>query len=362
MKTIISTPQNPALNRLDDVVVTVSSLLMVAVSSIPALLMARIAKRVKERIKRRRERKDKSEDEGNDKGGGLKEEVAYWAKRGAAVAACVMLYRAIMNSRASHRYRKFFKNLPFWNSFFRYVDFTIVDASEPGRRQVTPFEQKVLAIVPHGLMPYPLALAALSPEAERTAFGRFRVVAATAARFVLPGLALFIRSIDGVDASRASVDAAMGEGQSIAVSPGGIDEMFINYPSEGWSKHEEGAVLANRKGFLRLCLKHSVPVVPIFCFGASNMMRRVNVPGAEALSKVLKASIILIYGRMGFPVPFRTNLRYVMGNPIWPVEGMDEEVNVEGMHEAFTEEIHRIFEEHKEIYEKSWEGKELRIV
>ncbi|GMI06133.1 hypothetical protein TrRE_jg1859 [Triparma retinervis] len=157
-----------------------------------------------------------------------------------------------------------FKNLPIWRSFHRYVDYTVVDASR--RRQVTPFEQKVLGIVPHGLMPYPLALAAASPEAERSAFGRFRVVAATATK-VLPGLAAFIRSIDGVDASRASVDAAMAAGQSIAVAPGGIEEMFVGFPSRGWEKGEEGALLSSRRGFLKLCVKHGVPAVP----GASSV-------------------------------------------------------------------------------------------
>jgi len=229
------------------------------------------------------------------------------------------------------------------------------------RRQVSPLQQKVLAIVPHGLMPYPLALAAASPEAEHSAFGRFRVVAATATK-ILPGLATFIRSIDGVDASRASVDEAMAAGQSVAVAPGGIEEMFVGYPSSGWVKREEGALLSNRKGFLRLCAKHGVPAVPVFAFGASKMMRRLNVPGAEALSKLLRASVIVIYGRLGLPIPFRTRLWYVMGDPIWPREGRDVEENVEEMHGAFCDEIYRVFNEYKGVYDDRWDDKELRVV
>jgi hypothetical protein len=304
--------------------------------------------------KKERENKEGAEDED-----GKKERENYiWVwKRAAAVVGCMILYRAFVNSRASQRYRTWFKHLPIWRSFHRYVDYTIVDASR--RRQVSPLEQKVLGIVPHGLMPYPLALAAASPEAERSAFGSFRVVAATATK-VLPGLAAFIRSIDGVDASRASVDAAMAAGQSMAVSPGGIEEMFIGCPSRELEKGEEGALLSNRKGFLRLCVKHGVPAVPVFAFGASKMMRRLNVPGAETLSKMLRASVIVIYGRLGLPIPFRTKLWYVMGDPIWPNEGMVEEENVESMHSAFCEEIHRIFEENKGIYDESWEGKTVR--
>ena len=159
-----------------------------------------------------------------------------------------------------------------------------------------------------------------------------------------------------MDASRSSVDEALAGGDSVGVAPGGIEEMFQGYPKAGWGKDEEAALLKSRKGFIRLAKKHDLPVVPVFCFGASKLMRRLDLPFAEALSKLLRASLVLVYGRLGLPVPYRAKLLYVMGNAIRPRAGE----SVDEMHLRFCTELKRVFDEYKQEF--GWDRKSLRIV
>jgi len=57
----------------------------------------------------------------------------------------------------------------------------------------------------------------------------------------------------------------LADGKRIAVVPGGIEEIFEGYPKSSAHPNEEYAIV--RKGFLRLAVKHGIPVVPIYCFG-----------------------------------------------------------------------------------------------
>lgn len=179
-------------------------------------------------------------------------------------------------------------------------------------------------------MPYSLALSALNSDMERI-WGKMRVVAAGATR-ILPGLAQFIRGIDGVNADRVCVDKALTQGNSIAVSPGGISEMFLSYPKPGISVNQEIAQLSNRKGFIRLSHKHGIPVIPCYVFGSSKLMKRMDFYGAEWLSRIFRASLTVIWGRWGLPVPFRVvgGLVYVVGRVIYPGRNVEEVRTFEG--------------------------------
>ena len=145
--------------------------------------------------------------------------------------------------------------------------------------------------------------------------------------------------------------------------------MFEGYPKPpNTHPNDECALLKSRKGFIRMAIHHQVPVIPVYCFGASNMLRRLNFPVLEKISKLLKISICLFYGMWGLPIPFRQRLLYVIGKPIFPptlMRGMEANDNyrfdqqVDEMHEQFCEELIRIFDKYKESY--GWENKRIQI-
>jgi 2-acylglycerol O-acyltransferase 2 len=90
----------------------------------------------------------------------------------------------------------------------------------------------------------------------------------------------------GIDAKEESVSKAIKDGCSVSICPGGIAEMFWGYPKEGCLPREEYAFLQSRKGFIRMAMKHGVPVVPVYCFGNTHAMHKARMPRAlEALSR-----------------------------------------------------------------------------
>lgn len=113
-------------------------------------------------------------------------------------------------------------------------------------------------------------------------------------------------------------------------------------------------------------MQHSVPVVPVYCFGATKMFRRLNLPILERLSNLIRASIVVFYGVWGLPIPFRQKLLYVIGDAVFPPTVLDtdsgelREQAVDEMHKQFCDELLRIFERNKDSY--GWNHKTLKLL
>jgi hypothetical protein len=246
----------------------------------------------------------------------------------------------------------------------------------------------LFAFVPHGIFPFGIAFGVLPEIAARRAFGYFRPIAATATRF-FPIVSDLLQWVDVIDASRDNVHRALSSSSTtttlpsvsssseygnfrrrVGLVPGGIAEIFQGYPKPNTHPDEEYAII--RKGFLRMALQHNVAVVPVYCFGATKMMRRLQLPAiVEQLSNWYRISICIFYGVCGLPIPYRQRLLYVMGNPIVPPSSssssssasnllLNEAAQVDDMHKQFCDELHRIFDRHKEAY--GWGQKSLQLI
>ncbi|XP_047608738.1 2-acylglycerol O-acyltransferase 2 [Phacochoerus africanus] len=123
-------------------------------------------------------------------------------------------------------------------------------------------------------------------------------------------------------------------------------------------------VLRNRKGFIRLALRHGAALVPIFSFGENDIFDQVeNSPGSwlrwgqDRLQRIMGISLPLFHGRgcvfqhsFGF-LPYRRPITTVVGTPIevqkTPNPSQEE---VDGLHQRYLKELSRLFEAHKLKY------------
>lgn len=136
------------------------------------------------------------------------------------------------------------------------------------------------------------------------------------------GFGQLISAIGGIDARPRDVSKAIKEGYSVGICPGasaalstpppvlhtpvhhrshptiqsnpnpagGIAEMFWGFPKEGCLPREEYAFIQSRKGFVRMAMKHGVPIVPVYCFGNTHAMHKARTPWIlEALSRCVPA-------------------------------------------------------------------------
>ena len=99
-------------------------------------------------------------------------------------------------------------------------------------------------------------------------FGRTRPLHGTAhdALMAAPGIGAYFRRMGVLPAAPDSMSAALAAGHDVALWPGGeIDSL------RPWTKRDE-AILAGRKGFVRLAIRTGVPIVPIATVGGPDAM------------------------------------------------------------------------------------------
>jgi 1-acyl-sn-glycerol-3-phosphate acyltransferase len=99
-------------------------------------------------------------------------------------------------------------------------------------------------------------------------FGQQRPLHGTAhdALMALPGVGRFFRSMGVLPAAPDSIMSALAAGRDVALWPGGeVDAL------RPWSERDR-AVLAGRKGFVKVAIRAGVPIVPIATVGGADAM------------------------------------------------------------------------------------------
>lgn len=255
-----------------------------------------------------------------------------------------------------------FRKWAIWKVWCRFVAFEVWKDSKDSSSGAYDHlkSQAISAFVPHGIFPFAIGVGGI-PDMARQAFGQFRIMVATATN-LFPIVRDVISLVNAVDASRPTVNRALQQGDSIGLVPGGIPEIFEGYPKPLSHPVDEFSIVP--KGFLKMALRHKLPVLPIYCFGGTKMLKRLPLPDiVERISLMLRISICLFFGRFGLPIPFRQRLFYVMGDPIQPPADKNvtnESEAVDALHQQFCEELMRLFEKHKEVY--GWGHKTLHLL
>ena len=99
-------------------------------------------------------------------------------------------------------------------------------------------------------------------------FGQERILHGTAHDVLMaaPGVGAYFRKMGVLPAAPDSIAAALAAGRDVALWPGGeVDSLRT------WGQRDE-AVLAGRKGFVRMAINAGVPIVPISTVGGPDSM------------------------------------------------------------------------------------------
>jgi 1-acyl-sn-glycerol-3-phosphate acyltransferase len=167
-------------------------------------------------------------------------------------------------------------------------------------------------------------------------FGDERTLHGTAhdALMAAPGIGGYFRRMGVLPAAPDSISAALAEGHDVALWPGGeIDSL------RPWTKRDE-AILAGRKGFVRMAIKTGVPIVPISTVGGPDSMpvltRGRTLAKTLQLDKLARIKVMPIaisapwgLGPAMLPeIPFPTKIRTAFQEPITlskdPAKASDE--------------------------------------
>jgi 1-acyl-sn-glycerol-3-phosphate acyltransferase len=137
-----------------------------------------------------------------------------------------------------------------------------------------------------------------------------------------PGVGDYFRKMGVLPAAPDSISAALAEGRDVALWPGGeVDSL------RPWAERDR-AVLAGRKGFVRMAIASGVPIVPVATVGGPDSMpvlfRGRRIASALQLDKVarLKMFPITLSAPWGIApaalpeIPLPTKIRTAFQEPI----------------------------------------------
>ncbi|XP_069042865.1 2-acylglycerol O-acyltransferase 1 [Lepisosteus oculatus] len=119
----------------------------------------------------------------------------------------------------------------------------------------------------------------------------------------------------------------------------------------------------NRKGFIKLALKHGAHLVPVFSFGENELFDQMENPtgsalraAQERLQKVMGIALPLFHARGVFQysfglLPYRQPVHTVVGRPI-PVEQNlnPSREEIDALHGLYLDSLSQLFEENKAQY------------
>ncbi|RNF25886.1 putative diacylglycerol acyltransferase [Trypanosoma conorhini] len=164
--------------------------------------------------------------------------------------------------------------------------------------------------------------------------------------FNVPIIRDFNLSLGALSVTRAAIGASISRGNSPLIVIGGQAELLLTKRSDMVM-----SVVTYHHGFVRLALRHKVPLVPLISFAEQNVLDIVPAPKLQrATLKLLGFPFPIIpHGRWLLPLPHRTPLTLVVGSPlpIPPGASADNPNDVVTLADAYFAALRTLFYKHR---------------
>lgn len=208
-------------------------------------------------------------------------------------------------------------------------------------------QQLICCWHPHGMYVVTPFIFHSSQPRDRNSliYGYFTAVAA--AVFQVPFFREALMLVNARIADQRTIDSLLAEGRSVFLCPGGIHEQLATDPCQ------ERAFFPPNLGFVRLAIKHGVPLVPTYNFGENQLY---DVPDwSRGFSAFLKrqfgVGIPLGIGRGGLPfVPKKGHITVRIGElvEVGPARSDPSEAEVLSVFRHYCAELSALFHAHKD--------------
>ena len=246
------------------------------------------------------------------------------------------------------------RGLPLWGWFERRFNLRLVPQGklEPGQRYI-------MGLHPHGILPFGGMVALGGKLFERAYPGvDFRVLAATFCYYI-PIYRDILLFGGAIDAARYSAKAALADGRSLALVPGGATEALYAFDDH------DVVYIKKRYGFIKLAVETGASLVPIFSFNENNTFGVLGVD--NRLLATFKRKFQAIFG-ISLPlitniIPRKTKITVLVGDPIAVVKKENPTRDeVKAVLDQYISALTKLYNENREEYNVPPTKPELEVM
>lgn len=214
---------------------------------------------------------------------------------------------------------------PWVHKLARYHDYKVF-----GLKHI-PEEGPAIIAVTHSLATYDISLLFHTIFESK---GRFVRPLADHFFFRVPYLGEFIEDFVGaVEGNPANAEELVAQGELIGVAPGGMREA-LRPSSERYQIRWE-----NRRGFVRLAMKHQIPLILAVCPKADDLYEIYPSPLTKWAYKTFKAPLAVARGLGLSAIPKPAKLTHFLSEPMYPPPAPEDPVEFEKALKAFHRKV-----------------------
>ena len=219
-------------------------------------------------------------------------------------------------------------------------------------------KRHIWAMHPHAIVPlHALTWCAFLDKQDRELYG---VGGMANAIYFMPFVRNIFMWLNNISASYKVLRSSLLANKNVFLLPDGIAGVF--YARRG----QHYAVLKKRRGMFRLAIETGASIVPIYCFGANDLLDQAVADDSliGKLSRKFRVSVTIFWGQFGLPIPFPVNMSYVFGDPVPPPELSGSNAKMEDAVEHFYREYVKSLKEAFDKYKDAagYAKAELKIV
>ena len=212
---------------------------------------------------------------------------------------------------------------------------------------LSPPSPCVLTCAPHGVFAVGHLTYNIGRLRTEKRFRDFKALAGGASvLFYTPVVRELLLLLGAREATQETLDRALRSGRSVGLSTGGVWEQLHT------SHEQESLSLLPNLGFVRLAMRHGVPLVPTYAFGENALYKthEVGMGWREWIALRLRVGLPLATGRLGGPFPHAAHHVYALGRPVptGPPNADPTDAEVVAVLHRWLREMRRLFDEHKD--------------